>query len=129
MMGQGSRLGDDVLAAVAKHVDGVIAEYMDTHPYLLSPDSARDRCWFESEGFRDALMARGIDAELLSGFRFTDSAAGLPLHARVITGGHTVVRVGDVTYDWTIRQFAGHEEDEVPRISTVEQFGHEWEAI
>lgn len=105
-------------------IDRLIGEFLDARPYLNSPRSAYDRCWYESEAFVNLLMEHGIDAELLSGFHLANCEAG-----RVITGAHTVARVGDVTYDWTVRQFINHHEDTVPRIISVDEFKKEWDQL
>ena len=87
-----------------------------------TPEGAHDQCVTESQRFVWALRERGIDAETVTGYHVADL-----MGFKVITQGHVGVRVGDVVYDWTARQFdpaAGF-----PHITTVAEWEAEWPSL
>lgn len=101
-------------------LDEVVAEFESCG---ATPEGAHDQCVSESARFRLALIEVGIFAEIVSGFRVVTFLDGI----EVITNGHVAVRVGDVVYDWTARQF--DPDAKFPAIMTVPEWEAAWPSL
>lgn len=89
---------------------------------LAVPAIAHDMCVPISEAFASALADAGVEAEVLSGVRMGDFN-GTP----VVANGHFAVRVGEVVYDWTARQF--NETAAVPLVEPVTVWRRRWPTL
>lgn len=99
-------------------VEAVAAAFV--RPMHTNPAEVRDRCVWESEDFAKACRAAGVrQVTVVSGF-----ATVLFGEVRVITMGHTAVRVGDTVYDWTARQF--NPDAPVPLVLPYEEWRASW---
>lgn len=102
-------------------VEEVAAVFED--PMHHDPERARGACMNESARFVALLAEVGIEAERISGFEFVDFE-GQP----VIMNGHTAVRVGDIVYDWTVRQFWPHDQP-VPLVQPLSEWRATWKSV
>lgn len=95
-----------------------LIEQFRSHSGGYQVETARGECVRESETFACLLDEHGIESEVIEGYQFAEPkeireifGKGIGVIAEmVITQGHTAVRVGDLVYDWTARQFWPHDQ-------------------
>ena len=99
----------------------VLAEICDEFEAGMhwDPERARGNCFNESRRFVAALDMNGIEGEVISGVRTQHN---------VVLNGHAAVRVGDMVYDWTARQFYPHDQP-VPLVQTYEEWREDWPSL
>lgn len=95
----------------------VVANFGSVHPECVHPHVVHDRCHLYAEKFSD-WVSRALpeaDIEVISGVKMEDG---------LITCGHFVTRVDDMTIDWTARQF--YPDASVPRLMPLAAWRAEW---
>lgn len=103
-------------------LEDVVANFKAKYVECEYPEHIADRCFAYSAEFIRWVEAAcpDPDTEVISGVHFDGEN-------RIILAGHAAARVGDLVFDWTLRQF--YPDAEVPTITPLAQWRDTWKSL
>lgn len=100
-------------------LDTAVDQFARLYPECQDQAQVRDQCFWYARIFTQYVQeVTTCPAELITGFE---------MDGNVILNGHTATLVGEMVYDWTLRQFDPHAA--VPSITPLAQWRETWRTL